>query len=228
VIAASLFALLQHVSWFVGLYWAVVTVTTVGYGDVVPHGVAARVLAMATMLVVIPLLAATFADWAAAITTLHLRRLFGMASFTTTNHWIILGYAPFIPHLLPQLLDRHPEVVMIADIDAQHLPDHPGMHLVAGDPTNPHILAKAQLTQAAQILIVGATDGDVLMTAIEAHRIASSVPMLAVAQRSNAVQALHDLGVDAIDQQSWLNQVILDRLEADATAGALDPTDSPA
>lgn len=69
VIAASLFSGLQHVSWFEGLYWAVVTVTTVGYGDVVPHDVAARILAMATMLVVIPLLAAAFADWAAALTT---------------------------------------------------------------------------------------------------------------------------------------------------------------
>lgn len=150
-----------------------------------------------------------------------------MASLTTTNHWIILGYAPFVPHLLPSLLERHPEVVLIAEIDPQHLPDHPGMHWVTGDPTNPHILAKAHIAQAAQILIVGATDGDVLMTAIEAHRLAPDVSMLAVAHRSNAVQALRDLGMDAIDQQSWLNQVILDRLESDAAAGASADSPSP-
>jgi voltage-gated potassium channel len=55
-----LFAAAQHVSAGLGLYFAVTTATTVGYGDVSPRGWAPHVIAVAMMLTVIPLFAATF------------------------------------------------------------------------------------------------------------------------------------------------------------------------
>jgi voltage-gated potassium channel len=223
-LGATAFSLDQHVSWFVGWYWAVVTATTVGYGDVVPHGVGGRLIAMATMLTVIPLMAAAFADWASALAGLHLRRLLGMHHTAANDHWVILGFSSLIPHLLPALLDRHPSVVLVAeDVDRGHLPDHAGMDVITGDPTNPHVLAKAHLERARQVLIVGPSDGDVLMTAIEAHRLAPHGSILAVTERANAVQALRDLGIDAVDTQSWLNTFIMERLEADAARAGGQP-----
>ncbi len=214
---ATAFSLDQHVSWFVGVYWAVVTATTVGYGDVVPHSVGGRIIAMATMLTVIPLLAASFAEWSSALASLHLRRMLGMHHTRAEDHWVILGFSSLIPHLMPDLLARHPQVVLVAEnVDRGHLPEHAGMDVLVGDPANPHVLAKAHLERARHILIVGASDGDVLMTAIEAHRAAPAGAILAVAERANAVQALRDLGIDAVDTQSWLSTLIIERLEADA------------
>ncbi len=216
VLGATCFAWTQHVSWFIGWYWAIVTVTTVGYGDVVPHTTLGRVIAMGTMLTVIPLLAAAFADWAAALTTLHFRRWIGMHVSHAREHWVILGFAAFIPHLLPDLLARYPSVILVANqVDRGHLPDHPGMDLIAGDPSNPHVLAKAQLAEARYVLVVGAVDGEVLMTAIEAHRLAPETPMLAITERRNAVQALRELGIPAMDTQSWLSQALLQHLGAE-------------
>jgi voltage-gated potassium channel len=45
----SLFAGLEHIKVGTGIYWAVTTVTTVGYGDVTPTTAAGRVLAMIVM-----------------------------------------------------------------------------------------------------------------------------------------------------------------------------------
>jgi voltage-gated potassium channel len=60
IVLGLLFAAAQHVSAAVGLYFAVTTATTVGYGDVAPHGWAPHAIAVAMMLTVIPLFAATF------------------------------------------------------------------------------------------------------------------------------------------------------------------------
>jgi len=54
------FAAADHVSAGDGLYWAVTTATTVGYGDLVPRGWAAHLIAVGVMLTVIPLFGAAF------------------------------------------------------------------------------------------------------------------------------------------------------------------------
>ena len=56
-----LFSWTQAVPLSTGLYWAVETATTVGYGDVVPANPAGRLIALVVMLSTIPLLAACFA-----------------------------------------------------------------------------------------------------------------------------------------------------------------------
>lgn len=220
LISATLFSLTQHVSWFIGLYWSIVTVTTVGYGDVVPKDTAGRIIAMATMLVVIPLVGAVFANWAAQATSLHIRRLFGMHTLSESRgHLVILGYTPVIPHLLPDLLKAHPSIILVADVDRNQIPDHPQMQYIAGDPSNPHVLAKARLEHAQQIVIVGETDGDVLMTAIEAHHVVPDGPMLAITHASKAITALKSLGIEGIATQDLVGELITQSL---ATPHAAD------
>jgi voltage-gated potassium channel Kch len=68
--AGAVFSAASHVAYQTGLYWAVTTATTVGYGDVAPHGTAARTVAVVVMLTAIPLLGALFA----ALTSLHVAR----------------------------------------------------------------------------------------------------------------------------------------------------------
>ena len=63
-----MFASTEHVPATTGLYWAITTATTVGYGDVVPRDSAGRLIAVVVMLGAIPLLGAAFA----AATSAHL------------------------------------------------------------------------------------------------------------------------------------------------------------
>ncbi len=65
-----MFAAVEGVPWTTGLYWAIATATTVGYGDVVPRDPAGRLVAVVVMLGAIPLLGAAFA----AATSAHIRR----------------------------------------------------------------------------------------------------------------------------------------------------------
>jgi voltage-gated potassium channel len=63
------FAAADHVSVPDDLWFSVVTATTVGYGDVVPHGWAAHLIAVTIMLSVIPLFAATFSLLTSGLTS---------------------------------------------------------------------------------------------------------------------------------------------------------------
>lgn len=68
------FAVAEHLPVTTGLYWAVTTATTVGFGDVTPHNPIGRVIAVAVALTVVPLFAATFSLFTSALTTTHVRR----------------------------------------------------------------------------------------------------------------------------------------------------------
>jgi voltage-gated potassium channel len=56
--AAQAFSIEENTSYFVGLYWAVTTVTTVGYGDKLPTTTEAEITAMVVMIVGIGFFAA--------------------------------------------------------------------------------------------------------------------------------------------------------------------------
>ena len=75
---AALFALMQNLPFTTGLYWAVTTATTVGYGDVTPHNGVGRLIASAVMLTTIPLLAAVFALVAGGAAAAGIRRILNL------------------------------------------------------------------------------------------------------------------------------------------------------
>jgi voltage-gated potassium channel len=52
-----------------GMYFAVVTVTTVGYGDIIPHGWAAHLVALAIMVLIVPLWSGSFSLFATGLIT---------------------------------------------------------------------------------------------------------------------------------------------------------------
>ena len=74
IVFGVLFAFAQHVSVGTGLYFATTTASTVGYGDVTPHGWAPHVIAVAMMITVIPLFASVFSLFTTALTTAHVDR----------------------------------------------------------------------------------------------------------------------------------------------------------
>jgi voltage-gated potassium channel len=71
IVLGLLFALAQGISYWDGLYWSVTTATTVGYGDIVPRGWLAHLVAIVVMLTVIPLFASAFSLLTSGLTAVH-------------------------------------------------------------------------------------------------------------------------------------------------------------
>ncbi len=64
----------QITSFSDAVWWSISTITTVGYGDIVPHTIAGRIIGMALMVVGIGIMAALISEVSAAMVTSRLRR----------------------------------------------------------------------------------------------------------------------------------------------------------
>ena len=87
VLGGVLFSVTQHLPVTTGLYWAVITATTVGYGDVTPHNASGRIVAVGEMLTAIPVFGAAFALLAAVATAARSRSSAMTSTSPTPNAW---------------------------------------------------------------------------------------------------------------------------------------------
>jgi voltage-gated potassium channel len=194
LLGGGLFALAEGLPYPTGLYWAVTTATTVGYGDVTPHNPIGRLIASLVMLTTIPLLAAAFAIVSGAAAAAGVRRILAMhSSFPAGTYRLIVGTSPTVPAILDELAGAGIPVVQVADVDPAAA--RAGVHVVRGNPTDEAAIARARPAGAEQALITGASDGDVLVSAVLLRKQAPALTITALVDSPAVREALHDLGV---------------------------------
>lgn len=211
---AAGFAATQNVPYTTALYWAVTTATTVGYGDVTPKNGAGRAIAVAVMLTTIPLFASAFALMAGAVVSARLRRLLGVVQREAAGgEVVIFGMHPAVPTVAAQLVAQGRRVIVVTSSDGPGLPE--AVRVIKADPTSEHAVRSSHPERAAQVLIAGATDAEVLVTAVLVHQIAAGTPTLAVAHSANVSRALGELGVAAtVSADDLLAHTLTKSLEA--------------
>lgn len=197
VVGAKLFSLVEHLPFTTGLYWAVTTATTVGYGDVTPQTATGRLIAAIVMFTTIPMLAAAFAVISGAAAAAGVRRVLMHSQFPDGTYRLVIGMSASVPAILEELAEAGIPVVLVADVDPATVPT--AVHVVRGDPTEEATLRKARAEHAEQALITADTDGDVLVTAVLLRKVAPDLLVTALASSPSVREALLDLGV----QQTW-------------------------
>ena len=211
---AALFAATQHLPLTTGLYWAVTTATTVGYGDVTPHNAIGRLLASAAMLTIIPLLASVFALVTGAAAAAGIRRILTMGSrFPDGAFRLVIGMDPVVPAIIDELVAAGDPVVLVADVDPASV--RPEVHVVRGDPTQQAAIRSARPRDAQQALLTGATDGDVLVSAVLLRKEAPDLPVAALVRSASVREALRDLGVQqTLSAEGLIAHALAKSLEA--------------
>jgi voltage-gated potassium channel len=194
LVGAELFALAESLPFTTGLYWAVTTATTVGYGDVTPHNPIGKLIASLVMLTTIPMLAAAFALVSGAAAATSIRRILAMHStFPEGTYRLIIGMSPSVPAILDELAGAGVPVVLVADVDPATV--RSGVHVVRGKPTEETVIARAKPAGAEQALITGASDGDVLVSTVLVRKQAPALVITALVDSPSVREALRDLGV---------------------------------
>jgi voltage-gated potassium channel len=155
--------------WLDALWWALVTMATVGYGDLFPVTAAGRYLVgVPTMVFGIGFLGYLISEIAGSLIETRSRRLKGMLDVTVPRHILIVNYPRLdvVLRLVGELradpaTREHP--ICLVDEDLEELPgelEALGILFVKGDPTREETLRKANALQASHAILLAKNPSD--------------------------------------------------------------------
>lgn len=200
---------------FDAVWWAVVTVSTVGYGDIVPTTVAGRLIGMCIMGSGIGIMAALTGNLASALIERRNRKQQGLLPVKTSGHTLVLGMNAYAPDLIKALAasapaNRKSAVVVVAPLTpeafAQATVDlglEERLAFCRGSPTQEAVLGRASPCSARAAYILSDetlspedADQQSLLTALTFRGLAPKVPLYAEALLETNRKHLNRAGVD--------------------------------
>lgn len=157
-------------TWGDGLWYTIVTIATVGYGDFFPKSPGGRFLVGWPIMVVgIGLLGYALSLLAAALVTSKTREIKGMSSFDLNNHLVIFNFPGLgkVQRVLDELyLDpafgRHRQIVLIDEFLEELPPElqKRGLRFVRGNPARDETLSRASVDSASHAIVLCRIPGD--------------------------------------------------------------------
>ena len=145
-------------------WWAIVTMTTVGYGDFAPKTPEGRMFAVLVMFAGISLTAMFTAIISSIFVAKRIREEKGLEKVNIKNHIILCGWnrnADKIIDSIQYLAERgRKDIVLINDLDEEEIARLKTryrkirLHFVAGDFTSEQVLVKANLEVAETVIII--------------------------------------------------------------------------
>ncbi len=139
------------------LWWSIVTVTTVGFGDISPVSLGGRAIGVVLMFFGIGVLGMFTATIAGAFVEQRLRKDRGMGEYDLEGHVILCGWNDRTREILKDLRadtrSAGQSIVLVADIETKPAADE-RLHFVRGAETEDD-LKRAGVESAATVVLVG-------------------------------------------------------------------------
>lgn len=185
---------------FNGVWWAVVTSATVGYGDLIPQTVFGKLLAMLLIFTGAGFMTYYITFLAQLVLQKQQERLAGESTYSGVSQMIIVGWNERTRKIIESINVNHPDQpIVLIDESLQTSPLN-SAHFIKGMSYDDNILVKANIQEAKQIIItsdhnVSETMADMktIMTIIAARGLNPSSTIIAEillpSQKANANRA---------------------------------------
>lgn len=198
---------------FDGIWWAIITGSTVGYGDYVPRSIFGRLTALILILLGAGIVSSYFGTLAAAAVTKQDAFSEGKIPFKGDGHIVIIGWNERSRELINKLLDvTYPQMIVLIDETLEANPvASKFVHFIQGKPHVDATIMKCDIEKAEKVLITAdrghnelQADMNSILTLLTikglCQKIKCIVEILTAEQVANAVRA----GADEVIQSNKL------------------------
>ena len=228
VASTILFSHLEHINIFESLYWAVITITTVGYGDIVPHNVLSRLLAMSVALSGYAGLTAALSLIANSLITRSMKEREGDVRVKGTRI-LVVGSSSIclqIAQILKSEIGPHGRIVWLTTHEpyvnkwvTEALDSD--IVVVRGNLTSVESYVKAGIETTHDVVVCGRDDKESVAVALMLRTLEENLTYLprviALTHSDRSEKMLQELGVDVTVPSKTLGNLLLDALK-DPTA----------
>jgi voltage-gated potassium channel len=204
---------------FTALYFTIMTLSTVGYGDIVPVTPEARLFAITLVVFGIGIFLTAIASSLGPALAGQIGRFFRTepSHMESKDHIILVGSSAVAENTARQLEHRKvPYVRVLATSDETH-----PLHAIIGDATEEEILQNAGIANARMLIAAGENDSDNAFVALLAKDLNPKAKVLIVARSERSIPRLKLARADLV----FAPAVIGGRLIADIVEGGSIPAE---
>ena len=167
------------------LYFAVVTMSTVGYGDIIPQTAEARLFTLSIIVLGVAVFATSLTAVIAPMVTRSLQRIVNRKNprMKRENHFVVVGNTALAVNTWRELARRGQSVTRLLRQQPEGgLPDD--VDAVFGDPSDEDVLRRAGADKAQAVMAMLDDDSDNAFVVLAVREIASSVRTVAAVNNS--------------------------------------------
>jgi voltage-gated potassium channel len=156
-------------NFFDAIYWAVISMTTVGYGDIAPTTVAGRIVAIIVVVSGLLLFSMVTATVASVFVEKKIREGKGLETVKSKDHIVLCGWnnnaEEFIDGLLRSMNSKKLHLVLVNELSEEEVESlkykyrDQDFRFLRGDFTREDVLARANILQARSAILLADTSG---------------------------------------------------------------------
>jgi voltage-gated potassium channel len=181
------------------VYWTIVTLSTVGYGDIHPTRMETEVLSIFLIVLGLSIYVYVITQFGSFIVGRSLKEAKGMKKCDYENHVVVLGINDVTEESIRQLL--HSDRKVAAVVESSEDVDRTvrlGAFPVLGDPTQPGSLEMANLGKADTVLINLQDDSRTILAALACRKVAKSARIVASIKQRDLIELVRESGVESV------------------------------
>ena len=192
------------------LWWTIVTMTTVGYGDMAPTTGLGRFLAIIIMFIGISLIAVVTGTISSIFTTRRIMEGKGLGNITSKNHTLICGWSDNISNVIESLIniDKTIDIVLVNNQTEDNINNimstyqNHNVKFIKGDFTLDSTLNNANASEAKHAVILNdekfINDEKIILATLSLKKISPKIKVVAQLNDQEKISFLKRANVDVV------------------------------